>query len=261
MSKLEAVLHELNVMEQSHNKNSTLQHIDTRAKLLVTLMFLLSVLSVSIYNLSAIILHAIYPIILCSFVQISYITTFKKSLIALPFVLFIGIFNPIYDTSPLITIGNTTISAGWISFISIVMRGLISVQAVIILLMSSGFNDISHAMNRLGVPSLLSTQLLFAYRYIFVLLNEALNMHRARISRSYGMKNYSFRMWGIFIGQLFLRAIEHSKAINQAMLSRGFNGQIPTTRQHTWNRHDSYFIITWSFLFIFIHILLYKNIL
>lgn len=261
MIKLEAVLHELNVMEQSHNENSTLQHIDTRAKLIVTVMFLFSVLSVSVYNLSAIILHATYPIVLCLLGRISYQSIVKRSFIVLPFVLFIGIFNPIYNTTPLVFIGNTSISAGWISFISIVMRGLISTQAVIILIMSSGFNDISHAMNRLGVPSLLSTQLLFAYRYIFVLLNEALSMHRARMSRSYGLKNYPFKMWGVFIGQLFLRAIEHSKILNQAMLSRGFNGQIPTTRQHSWSRQDSFFTFTWCVLFLFIHILLYNSIL
>lgn len=261
MNKLEAVLHELNIMEQSHNKNNTLQHIDTRAKLITTVMFLFSVLSVSVFNLAAIIIHTAYPIILCSLGGISYTSIVKRSFIILPFVFFIGIFNPIYNTTPLITIGNASISAGWVSFISIILRGLISTQAVIILIISSGFNNVSHAMNRLGIPSILSTQLLFAYRYIFVLLNEALSMHRARISRSFGRKSYPFNMWGVFIGQLFLRAIEHSKVLSQAMLSRGFNGQIPSTRQRLWNSQDSLFCIIWGILFLFIHFLLFKKII
>lgn len=261
MNKLETVLYELNQIEQSYNAKYLLQHIDTRAKLITTVMFLFSVLFISVYNLSAIIVHMVFPIVLCSLGRISYFTTFKRSLIILPFVLFIGIFNPIYDTTPLIFIGNTAISAGWISFLSIIVRGLISTQAVIILISSSGFNNISHAMNRLGIPTLLSTQLLFAYRYIFVLLNEALNMHRARTARSYGIDSYPFKMWGVFIGQLFLRAVEHSKTINQAMLSRGFTGEIPLAQQHIWDRKDTFFVLIWIILFLFIHILIFKQIL
>lgn len=261
MNKLEVVLTKLNEIELSCDRNESLQFIGIKAKLLVTIIFLLSLLSLSIYNLPSIIMHMIYPIFLCSCGGLNYIKIFKHSLVVLPFVLFIGILNPFYDIKPFICIGSVTLSYGWISFISIILRGVVSAQAIMILIESSGFNKVILAINSFGVPSILTMQLLFVYRYIYVLLNEALSMHRARISRSFGKSSYSIKTWSILIGQLFLRAIEHSNAIHQAMLSRGFSGNIPCVHSNKWNIRDSIFLFVWICVFTLIHLLSYSHIL
>lgn len=247
---LEKVLYEFNSIERISGLFSPLHSIDVRAKLLVTILFLISVLSLSLSSLSGLILFCVYPIISCAISGISYGQVFRRSLWVLPFIAFIGLFNPILDKHIVFYIGSVGISAGWISFISIVLRGLLSVQAVFILVLTTGFHGLCHGMQRLGVPVLFTTQLLLVYRYIFVLLQEVLNMQRAIAARGFGRKSYSFRFWGIFIGQLLIRTMTRSERIYQAMLARGFSGSIKTSFCMVWKKKDTLYLLVWGIVFV-----------
>lgn len=250
MSKLEKAIYELNRMEQTSEQSSPLHLLDPRVKLLVTLLFLIIVLSLPLQDLSGLILFFVYPVVSCARAGISYGSIFKRSLIVLPFIVFIGIFNPMIDRQVVFRVGGVGITAGWISFLSIVVRGLLTVQAVFILIFTTGFYNLCRGMRRMGIPSLLTTQLLFVYRYISVLLQEALSMHRARTARSFGRKSYSWKMWGVFVGQLLLRTIERSERIYRAMLSRGFSGSIEGNYHFVWRTRETLYLIVWGGLFV-----------
>lgn len=254
MSKLEKAIYELDRMERTAGQSSLLHSIDARAKLLVTLCFLATVLSLPPARISTLICFIIYPILACAMAGIGYGRIIKRSLFVLPFILFIGLFNPILDRQVVFYVGNLAITSGWISFFSILIRALISVQAVFILIHSTGFYTLCRGMQRIGIPSLLTTQLLLVYRYIFVLLQEALSMDRARQSRSFGRKAYPVRMWGIFIGQLLIRTIDRSERIHRAMLSRGFTGTIEGMGQSTWRTRDTLYLLAWCLLLLLLRI-------
>ena len=64
------------------------------------------------------------------------------------------------------------VSRGWVSFVSIILRGLLSVQALLLLVYVAGFNRMCEALRRPGMPRVLVTQLLMVYRYLTVLLQE-----------------------------------------------------------------------------------------
>ena len=67
----------------------------------------------------------------------------------------------------------------------------------------------------------------FAYRYIFVLVDEAERMERARDSRCYGGRwLWHAKVIGQMIGTLFLRSYERAERVYVAMVSRGFDGRI-----------------------------------
>lgn len=250
MSKLDKALYELNTIEQACGLSSPIHTLDPRAKLLVTLGYLISILSLPLSDLSSLILSGVYPVITCAMGGISYSTVFRRSLLVLPFVLFIGIFNPIFDRRIAFYIGNIGISTGWISFFSITLRGILSVQAVLVLILTTGFYNLCRGMQRLGIPALFTTQLLFVYRYIFVLLQESLNMQRAIAARSFGRKSYTLRLWGIFIGQLLIRTVNRSERIHRAMLARGFNGTVKDCLRSVWKKKDSLYLVVWLILFI-----------
>jgi len=151
---------------------SRMHSIDPRAKLIVTVIYIVVVLSFALDSPAGIILFWVFPIIVSAMSGISYNAVFVKSLYTLPFIMFIGIFNPIFNREPMLYIGDMAISRGWVEFVSIIIRGLLSVQAVLLLIMSTGFNRLCAAMGKLGVPSIFTTQLMLLYRYIFVLLDR-----------------------------------------------------------------------------------------
>ncbi len=197
------------------------------AVLLVTLFYLFAVLSVPLLSPDRLIWLAIFPVLLAEYSGLGYVKVFLRSLWVIPLVALIGIFNPIIDTSAAFEIGALSISQGWVSFFSILIRGLLAMQAVIILIEMIGFYGVCSALRTLRVPTVLVTQLLLTYRYLTVLLEEALTMRRAREARGFGRRSYPLKMWGAFIGQLLLRSVDRAERIHKAMLARGFDGCMP----------------------------------
>ena len=100
-------------------------------------------------------------------------------------------------------------------------------------------------MRDLRLPKLLVTVVGFMYRYIFVLADEALRLMRAREARSAdpegrggGTILWRARVLGGMVGSLFLRSYERSERIYNAMLSRGYDGEIRTLRESPVRRAD-----------------------
>ena len=187
-NRLQHVLCALDAMERTARMQSPLHRTDARAKLLVTVVFLVTMLSVPPYRLSELLLFFVFPIFTCAMGGLRYGPIFRRSLVVLPFVAFIGVFNLFYDREPVFRVGALVVTAGWISFLSIILRGLLSVQALLVLIGSTGYYRLCRSLQQLGVPAVFTTQLLFVYRYLFVLIEEAAAMQQARDARSFGRR-------------------------------------------------------------------------
>ncbi|MCH5227901.1 MAG: cobalt ECF transporter T component CbiQ [Muribaculaceae bacterium] len=250
--KIQKALLTLSSYQTGSEEKTILSGLDSRALILVTLAYIICILSLPIEVPDVLIWFAIYPIMMAPLSGRSYTSVFIKSLYVLPFILVIGIANPFYDRRPAFEIGNMTVTYGWLSFLTIVLRGLLSVQALIILIGNCGFIGFCNALIKLRVPKVLTTQLLLLYRYVGLLLQEAFNMHRALTSRGYGKKSFPMKMWATMVGSLLIHTYERSKRIHYAMLSRGFNGSIPLGTLNKWRLGDSIFCVTCLALFLFL---------
>lgn len=126
----------------------------------------------------------------------------------------------------------TVTDAGLIAFLSVILKTWLSVQAALLLMATSRFTEVLDALRSLGLPAILVALLGAAYRYVFVLVDEAERMLRARESRAAALPGrragrspvWRARVLGGIIGALFLRAYERSERIHAAMLSRGYTG-------------------------------------
>ncbi len=245
LTRLEKAITILNARQMKPETASHIGDIDPRALLLVTIVYLIAMLSVPLQRTDVIIWFAVYPIISAPLAHIAYERLFRNSLFVLPLLIFIGIFNPLYERTVAFILFGVPISTGWVSFISILIRGLLATQALLLLIRVSGFNEMCEAMRRLGVPAVIVTQLLMVYRYLTVLLQEALTMQRARQARSYGKSSFKASMWGPFVGQLLLRTLERSRRINMAMKARGFQGSLSTSPDSHWETADTVYCLVW----------------
>lgn len=242
MTSLERALTEMKEAERCSSSGGRLHRLDPRAKVVVTLLYVGMVLSFSLDSVAGLLLFGVFPIFGSALAGIDFSRVFRRSLLVLPFIVLIGAFNPMLRHEPALYVGSTAISEGWVELCAIVLRGLLSVQALLLLVMTTGFINVCHGLNRLGVPAVFTTQLLLVYRYIYVLVEEAIDMDRARKSRSYGRKGYGLKMWGTFVGQLLLRTVGRAQRLHRAMLSRGFTGALPLTSPLKWRRTDTVFV-------------------
>ena len=239
-------------------QRSTLQDhflvgIDCRAILLVTVVYLVFILSLPLENLETMIWFASYPIIMSQMSNQNYSLVFKRSLIVLPFILFIGIFNPIYEKTEVFKIGKIVMTNGWLSFITLLLRGILAMQALLIVINISGFIKICNSLRRLGLPKVLTIQLYMIYRYLGLLMEEAMTMRMASLSRGYGKKSFPLKIWTSFVGSLLIRSYERSKHIYNAMLARGYQGSIPIGSPDLWKWKDSVFFLAWITVFTLLY--------
>jgi cobalt/nickel transport system permease protein len=218
--------------------NTLIHRLDPRTKVLVTLALIVTTVSYPKYEVTGLIPLFLFPVLFFALGNIPVWLIVKKVLVVSVFVVFVGLFNPLLDRHVLVRFLGIPVSGGWVSFISILIRFLLTIGSVLLLVATTSFPGICHALRRLGVPEVFVSQLLFLYRYVFVLMEEALRTVRAREMRSFGGKGQGMGVFISLIGTLFVRTVERAERIHQAMLSRGFSGTIPFLRREGFRRVD-----------------------
>ena len=241
---------DIRYMDTLASGDTPLHRLDPRAKLITTLLFIVAVVSFDKYTLLAFVPFFIYPMVLISAGGLPAGYFLKKVLQVSPFAVLVGIFNPIMDREIIYHIGSIGISGGWISFLSILLRFFLTVSAALILIALTGFNAVCQALTKLGVPRVFVVQLLFFYRYIFVLVDEAERMETARSLRSFNSRSMRFRTFISIIGHLLLRSLDRAEHIYLAMRCRGFDGHIRLIRTIKAGWKDLAFVAGWSLLFV-----------
>lgn len=224
----------------THNR-SAIHQMDARVKVIFTLAFVLflSLTPFSAWPAYILFLALILSIALFSRLDLGFVL--KRAFLALPFVLaalpliFIG--PPPHVTLPVFQGIQASYSPeGLARFASIALKSWISVQAAILLAATTRFPDLLIAMQQLRVPKLFIAIIGLMWRYLFVISEEVTRLLRARTSRSAtepgshhegGTLFWRARVTGGMAGSLFLRSLERSDRVYAAMLSRGYNGELP----------------------------------
>ncbi len=233
-------------------KNTFVHRLDPRVKILVSFIFIIFVVSFPKYELSALMPFFLYPVFMLTAGSIPFRAIAKKVLFISPFAIFIGIFNPLLDTNVLLRPFGMAITGGWISFLSILVKFVLTVSTALLLIAVTSFPGICEALERLKLPKIFVIQLLFLYRYLFVLLEESLRMIRAREARSFGSKGKEIRTFIRLISVLLIRSVERAERIYRAMLSRGFRGEIRVLKRLQFRYYDILFaVISITFFYIF----------
>ncbi|MCA9918467.1 MAG: cobalt ECF transporter T component CbiQ [Anaerolineales bacterium] len=235
---------------------SRIHHLDPRVKVVLALLFIVSNVLLPDGSWLAFLIAWLILLAINRAAQFSFGYLFKRSFIALPFalaaitVIFVQPGNPLTSW----TWGSRTITisdAGVIRFASIVIRSWLSVQAAILLTAATQFPDMMHALRHLKVPAILISIISFMYRYLFVLADEAMRLLRAREARSArlvadgkhgGTVFWRAKVTGSMAGQLFVRSFERSDKVYNAMLARGYRGQLLTMNPHVMTQPDWLFL-------------------
>lgn len=126
-------------------------------------------------------------------------------------------------------------------------RILAAVTLMAVLAFSTPFMELMAALSWFRIPRGFVEVLLYAYRYIFVLTEDAEVIYNAQKNRlGYAAFRRRFSSLGVLTGSLVLKAFENSQNVTTAMIQRGYNGHIPLMR-HRPLRSSEVFL---SLLFI-----------
>jgi len=250
MPSLEEGLYDLGRLDQLAYADSPVHAVDPRAKVITTIVFLVCVVSFGSYEVLALLPFAVFPLFLAADAGLPLGFLGRKLLAVAPFAIVIGIFNPLLDREVVAQIAGVGVTGGWLSFTSILLRFALTTMAALVLIATTSFTGICMALERLGMPDVLVTQLLLLYRYIFVLGEETMRLARARALRSFGDRGMGWRAYAQMLGSLLLRTYARAQRIYRAMLSRGFDGSVRVMRVLHFTARDAVFMLGWSAAFL-----------
>jgi len=108
-------------------------------------------------------------------------------------------------------------------FAALVLKSTLCLLTMILLANVTPFADILDVLKRWHFPALLVTTLALMYRYLFLLIDQAERMSRARVSRTFvSGRRRSWHLLGTMVGQLGVRSTERAERIYAAMRARGW---------------------------------------
>ena len=224
------------LVERYEARESAIHRCDARLKLLAALACIFAATLTREGDALALALLALPTAAIVAAAKLPPLLVLRRSLIAAPFLLvavpllFTRSGEPI-ATLPLL--GWTVSDEGLVAVLTILGKSWLSVVIAVVLTATTQQPDLLRALRTLRVPKLLVATVEFAYRYLFVVGDEASRMLQARASRSGalvgqrsgGSLRWRARVAGHLVGTLFVRSLERSERVHGAMRARGYDGE------------------------------------
>jgi len=210
-------------------QDSPIHRLDSRVKFIVLLVFTAAVISLPRTAPAVLACYVVGPFAVLVLARVPLRFVFKHILLVSPFILVLALTCPLYDRTPVtVFFGPLSwrISLGWMRAFAILGKFVVTMMALIGLVSTTRFSDLLAGLQKMFFPKLLIIQLGFLYRYIFILIDRAQRILRARAGRR--IRNLGFgtelKVAAAMVGSLFIRSIDSAENINTAMEARGFDG-------------------------------------
>lgn len=236
-------------------QDSPIHRLDPRTKFIIAVLFSAVVISLPRASVSILFCYAVGPFAALVLGGIPLRFVFKHILLISPFVIVLALTGPLYDKRvETVVFGpwqwQTTV--GWLRCCSILGKFVVTMLALITLISTTRFADLLAGLRRLMFPGILVIQMGFLYRYLFLLIDSAHHIIRARAARAVGKIGFGneIKVASAMLGSLFIRSIDAAERINVAMQARGFAGNWRTINRLTICGHDWLFaVISAAFIF------------
>lgn len=252
MSKINEAVHDIHYMDALSAKDKWINQIHPLSKLIVTISYILAVVSFDKYDVTGLSGMSIYLLSIIILGDIPIIHSIKQIKIVLIFACIVGIANPFIDKTQMGHIGEIVITGGMLSMISLMLKGIFAVVASYILIATTSIEKICFALRLIRVPKEFVTLILLIYRYVIVLLKEVERISQAYQLRAPKQKGIHIKAWGPMVGQLLLRSIDRAQVVYESMTLRGYDGEFAGGLGTEPKVNSISYCIIWILLIVFL---------
>ena len=212
------------------HRHSVVHSLPSHLKIIAVLFFVLVVVSTPITYWPAFVIFLALVISAAIAGKIAIPTLAKRALIEIPFIFF-AVLMPFFGTGERFELGPLNLYRdGLLAGLSIVAKGTLGVLSAVILSTTTTAREILRGLERLRLPTIMVQIASFMLRYVNVISDEMERMKIARQSRGFdatGVKHW--KVIATSAAALFIRSYERGERVHLAMLSRGFDGELPHT--------------------------------
>lgn len=211
---------------------SPLHRLPAQCKLVATLAFVVAVVTTPRAQFWAFGLHALVVLAVAVAAGLPVRTFVRRLGVEVPFVAFAAAL-PFLAGGRRTSVGPLSLSVeGLWGAWNIVAKGTLGVAASVVLAATTSAPDLVRGLRRSHVPAVFTTIFAFMVRYLDVLASDVRRMRIARLSRGYDPRWFwQARAVALSAGTLFIRSYERGERVYVAMLSRGYDGDMPVRDQ------------------------------
>jgi cobalt/nickel transport system permease protein len=214
-------------LEEMASGDSWVHRLHPLAKLWVTAVYVVAVVSVGRLNYAALSIYFFYPALLIPLSGVNAGALIRRVLPALPLVLLAGLSNVFLEPSIMMTFGALQVSRGFVSLVVLLEKAALTVLAVLMLMATTNSAKLLSGLRAIGAPKVLLSVLMLSVRFLTLLAGEAGRMMRAYRLRANSPKGIRIGDMGSFVGQLLLRSVDRAERVYNAMKLRGYSGEFP----------------------------------
>lgn len=222
----------MHILSEYFKHEHMLSKVDARVKLLAALALLLMVLSYRGFAFPVLITFVC--LFLCIRMRIplrALVLRFSEPLFIAVVILFLKLFFSGQDALFSLNIFGVEVVGhrdGLREGLLIGTRIIGAVSIIAVLGFSTPFTEFMAALSWFRVPKGFVEILMFAYRYIFVLFEDAMVIYQAQKNRlGYSSVRRGLSSFGTLAGALTIKAFDHSQNTTVAMVQRGYDGDMP----------------------------------
>jgi cobalt/nickel transport system permease protein len=215
-------------IERWSQGRSTIHQRHAAAKILATLVLLVSIATLEHHAATACVLYFILLTATAATARLPVLSILWSAAAVLPFALCFAIV--------------TAIAGDPDRALLLLTRAWLSSLTALLLIATTPMPSLIAGLEYLHAPRFLLQVMQFLYRYLIVLVEEAGAMRQAGAARGGSLGVLQFRQSAAAAGVLFARAFARAQAIHRAMLSRGFEGRLPVFVHIAFRPADARFL-------------------
>lgn len=233
----------MHIFTEHFKKDHPFARVDARVKLLLGLVLLIMVLTYRGFLFPG--MTALLCLVICISLKVPLrviLLRFSEPLFLAVVLLILKVFFAGKDVLFTFNVLGLDVAAhrdGLLEGLLIASRIIGAVSVVALVGFSTPFTEFLAGLSWLRLPRGLIEILMFAYRYIFVLLEDATVIYSAQKNRlGYSTIRRGLSSFGVLAGSLTLKAFDHSQATTLAMVQRGYDGNMPLLKHRSFNLNE-----------------------
>ena len=241
MKDISKAIYDIRKIDELGDMNTKIHKIDSAIKIIVTIIYVIKILSIKQFTILNITCIVLYPLILFIIgkVQIKFIL--KKVIYVFPIILGLSVINLIIDFS---------YSEIYFSVL-LLFKCTFALVGALLLIVTTGINNLAFGLKKLKIPNILIMQILMLHRYVILMMEECYKVKSAYELRTLGEKSMTMKDYGQIVGQMLLKTIDRSEKVYEAMKLRGFEGELYINNKVA-GYVDYLYLIIWVVIFIFL---------
>lgn len=241
MKDISKTIYDIRKIDELGDMNTKIHKIDSAIKIIVTIIYVIKILSIKQFTILNITCIVLYPLILFIIgkVQIKFIL--KKVIYVFPIILGLSAINLIIDFS---------YSEIYFSVL-LLFKCTFALVGALLLIVTTGINNLALGLKKLKIPNILIMQILMLHRYVILMMEECYKVKSAYELRTLGEKSMTMKDYVQIVGQMFLKTLDISENVYEAMKLRGFEGELYINNKVA-GYVDYFYLIIWVVIFIFL---------